>query len=342
MTASPNTPPLISGPASGTLMDLNETVAAIRRGAFLCIAADEALLRQLPQGNWLAGSIPYFMGPDGGETSRQKLFVTQLPAFAGAPRLRWYDEQSLPLIAMDAPSHGLTVVIVPAFSEVHSLYARQAPAFEEMYLRPLVGWIAGVHLDDLGHATPVVVNGQTLGFRHDQALAIHIPLPETVYPRIDIVNPFQPRPDETLRFPRTGFSVQECRVNGQQVNLADYLVRHQVDTRLPLMADYSGALVNVSFKAVNATSGQVDFYAPVFDDIDYHFAQPVADYGRAFAQALPVDAHAVSWSCNCILNYLHGDLQGKRTGPITGPMTFGEIAYQLLNQTLVHVHLDSV
>jgi hypothetical protein len=46
------------------------------------------------------------------------------------------------------------------------------------------------------------------------------------------------------------------------------------------------------------------------------------------------------FSCNCVLNYLHGQLEGRHTGALLGPMTFGEIAYQLLNQTLVHVSVS--
>jgi len=38
-----------------------------------------------------------------------------------------------------------------------------------------------------------------------------------------------------------------------------------------------------------------------------------------------------------VLNYVYGELENKRTGNLTGPMTFGEIAFQVLNQTLVHV-----
>jgi hypothetical protein len=30
-------------------------------------------------------------------------------------------------------------------------------------------------------------------------------------------------------------------------------------------------------------------------------------------------------------------LEGKKTGGVTGPITFGEIAYQLLNQTLAYI-----
>jgi len=337
MNASRN-PPV--RPVSGTLMDLQDALVAICSGAYLTIAADEALLRRLPPGNWLAGSIPYFMAQDGGETSRQKLFVTELPTHAGTPQLRWYDAASLHKVALDAPAHGLTVLIVPAFSEVHSRFAREAPAFEDMYMKPLVGWIAGVHLDDLGQAAPVVANGQTLVFSQDRALAVHIPLPESIYPRIDILNLFRPGGGDAIRFPSTGFSAQECFVNGQLVNLAQYLTQHHIDTRLPLVADYSGAMINVSFKAVDAAAGRVDFYAPVFDDVEYRIAEPVPDYAQAFAQSLPGDALGARWSCNCILNYLYGGLEGQRTGPITGPMTFGEIAYQLLNQTMVYVNLE--
>lgn len=339
MTASRTSP---AQPVSGTLMDLRDALVAIRSGAYLSIAADESLLRRLPPGNWLAGSIPYFMGQDGGQTSRQKLFVTELPTHAGTPQLRWYDAGNLHKVALEAPSHGLTVLIVPAFSEVHSRFAREAPSFEDMYMKPLVGWIAGVHLDDLGQAAPVVVNGQTLVFSQDRALAVHIPLPASIYPRIDILNLFQPGAGDAIRFPSTGFSAQECFVNDQLVNLAQYLTHQGIDTRLPLVADYSGAMINVSFKAVDAAAGRVDFYAPVFDDVAYRIAEPVPDYAQAFARSLPGDALGARWSCNCILNYLYGGLEGQRTGPITGPMTFGEIAYQLLNQTMVYVNLEKL
>ena len=43
------------------------------------------------------------------------------------------------------------------------------------------------------------------------------------------------------------------------------------------------------------------------------------------------------FSCNCILNYLYGGLEGKHTGSVYGPITFGEIAHLLLNQTLVQL-----
>jgi hypothetical protein len=49
--------------------------------------------------------------------------------------------------------------------------------------------------------------------------------------------------------------------------------------------------------------------------------------------------HQIIFSCNCILNYLYSGLKGKKTAGITGPATFGEIAYQLLNQTMVYLRI---
>ena len=46
------------------------------------------------------------------------------------------------------------------------------------------------------------------------------------------------------------------------------------------------------------------------------------------------------FSCNCILNYLYGELEGKKIDNISGPITFGEIGYQLLNQTLTFLYIE--
>ncbi len=81
-------------------------------------------------------------------------------------------------------------------------------------------------------------------------------------------------------------------------------------------------------------------YAPVFTGVDYRFAKPVGDYAAAFRSRLASqETGDVAFSCNCILNFLFGSLEGKTIGGAPGPVTFGEIAYQLLNQTLVVVRV---
>jgi hypothetical protein len=332
------------------LMATDAAANLIRRGCFLAIAGDEQALRQLPAGNWIGGTIPYFMAEDGGRTTRELVFVSPIDVGEAAqisrdaPLIRFYTTETLPQLCRNAPEHGYSLIIVPGFSEVHSSFAQNAPNYEDMYLKPLIGWIAGVHLDDLGKITPKVVNGQTGQFSDEMAIVIDVALPAEKFAHIDIVNLFAQGGGDTISFPEAGFSATRCLINGVPANFADYLGACAADIRLPLVADYSGALVNVSIKGIvddeKDSEKRVDFYAPVFPRLNYRLAAPLGDYVSAFQGALPHGEARIAFSCNCILNYLHCELEGKRMESVTGPMTFGEIAYQLLNQTLVYLRID--
>lgn len=319
------------------LVSIARAAELINDGRYLSIAGDEAALKELPKGNWIGGTIPYFMTEAGGAVSRTEVFIDEMPVFDEAPTLRFYDVDALPHLCRNAPEYGYTLMIVPAFSACHSTFAENAPNYEDMYIKPLIGWIAGVHLDDLPQAAPKTVLGTTGEFSTEQAVVVHVPLPPEKIANIDIVNLFQPGDGESITFEGTGFSAQQCKIGGKSANLAQYMTASGIDTRLPLVADYCGAMINVSIKQVDATAGRVDFYAPVFAGVTYRFAAPVADYVREFERALPSIEDGVVFSCNCILNFLYSNLEGKRTGHIVGPVTFGEIAYQLLNQTLVYL-----
>lgn len=326
--------------SAGTLLDLETVIGLIKNDERLLLAGDEALLRQLPRGAWIGGTIPYFMVRAGGIASRDRLFCTRLPDMASVASIRLYDVGNLADVCVDAPANGFSVMIAPAFSQIHSLFARNAPGFEDMYLKPLLGWIAGMHLDDLGKAVPKVANGMTGEISEDHAVVLHAALPPEYFARIEIINPFTQGQGDALHFPDKGFSATTVLVNGQPQDFAAYITKKGIDTRLPLVADYSGAMVNVSIKGVDTAAGQVDFYAPVFEDLEYRFATPVTDYVGAFQAGLPAGDPAIAFSCNCILNWLYAELDGKSTGPMCGPVTFGEIAYQLLNQTLVYMTIE--
>jgi hypothetical protein len=137
---------------------------------------------------------------------------------------------------------------------------------------------------------------------------------------------FSNKGGDIITFPEDGFSAGDVMVNGGKRNLVDYLLEKNADTCLPLVADYCGAMINISFQGLDQTKKIVDFYAPV------------NDYVSAFEQLMPKDnVDRIAFSCNCILNYLYSNLEGKHTGGVTGPITFGEIAYQLLNQTLAYI-----
>ena len=316
------------------LLSIAEASALIANGHFMSVAGDESALRQLPPGHWIGGTIPYFIGSEGGITTKDSVYVQLIECFAQPPRLSLRTIDELPAICREAPDNGYSLLIIPAFSEAHRRFAENAPNYEEMYMKPLVGWIAGVHLAELGNRQPLVVLGETLEFSDAKAAVIDVALPDHRYAQVEIVNPFQAAPMPAIRFPTSGFSASACEIDGQSQNFAEYLTSHQVDTRLPLVADYCGALINVSIRNIDLENGRVDFYAPVFAGSEYRLASPLTDYVRTFAAALPDGLKQPEFACNCVLNFLYSELEGKQAGAIGGPMTFGEIGYQLLNQTM--------
>ena len=328
-------------PASvpGQLMSIADASRVIEAGRGVSIAGDEAALRKLPKGLWIGGTIPYFMASEGGLCSRDMVFVNELPSASGEPGLCTYSSDTITGVCLDAPANGFTVLIVPAFSAIHQNFAHDAPEYDGMYMQPLVGWVAGAHLDDLASNTPKTVFGPTGEFLEDQAVAMHVSLPAEKSASIEIVNLFSPGGGPTLKFKDSGFVVRDVEVDGQTTNFAHWLREMQIDTRLPLVADYCGAFINVSVQAVDVEQGEVKLYAPVFPELEYKVAGSIPPYAEAIKQAIPGDDGEIAFCCNCILNYLYGELEGQKTGRMHGPMTFGEIAYQLVNQTMVYLRV---
>lgn len=325
-----------------TMLTPEETAALIRTGRFLALAADESILQQLPAGNWIGGTIPYFIGDQGGFESRDLVHVTDLAEAGVAAKVLDYTTSTISRIAIDAPDNGFSVLIVPAFSAIHGEYAAHAQDYEDLFLKPIVGWISGVHLGDLGKAAPKVINGLTGRLSGDQAAAIHVPLPPNEVARVQILNLFRQGNGDVITFPKDGFTVSDCLVNGIPTHFARYVKDRALDLSRPLVADYHGAQINISFQSVDDEKGQVAFYAPVFAGVEYRQAGPVGDYVEGFKALVSGASVQARFTCNCILNYLHGKLEGRKTGSFTGPMTFGEIGYQVLNQTLVYLEiLDS-
>ncbi|MEJ2045229.1 MAG: hypothetical protein P8X74_19065 [Reinekea sp.] len=323
---------VIAGLPSG-LIKIETAIKLIKKGEYLSIAGDAKLLAKLPKGNWIGGSIPYFMGPRGGESSLTEVFVHRLGVPGEVPTIKSYDITNLDHICLDAPDNGYSLIILPGFSEVHAYYARNAPNFDQMFMKPIVGWVSGVHLDHLADEEPIVFDGRSGTESSEAAMVMHIPLPENFHAHVDIINGMQQSHGPSITFPSTGFSVTTAVIEGKEQNFGSYLLQNKVDIQKPLVADYCGAQVNVSIREVDEKSGRVDFYAPVFSDSEYRIGE-----GK-----LPVlkglEGKDATFSCNCVLNYLYENLEGKYTAGYTGPMTFGEIAYLLLNQTLVHLSI---
>ncbi|MGO9412879.1 MAG: DUF6976 family protein [Spirochaetia bacterium] len=325
------------------LFGVEEVIGMITAGKSLLLAGDEALLNQLPHGSWIGGTIPYFMGEKGGEFTKSKIHVTTLPESASNHSIRFYDENSIENIYSDAPEQGFSVVIMPAASKTHQTFSLKAPMFSHFASSPLIGWISGVDLKDLGKITPKVFDGKTGRISDNGAVVMHASLPKEKAAIVGIINIFEQGGGDTLTFDRDGFSASEVMVNGKKQSLVDYLLVNKIDTRLPLVADSYGAMVNTSFQLVDEAGNRVDFYAPVFKGVEYKLAKPVLNYVESFEKIAGAKlGDQIIFACNCILNYLYSELEGKKTGNVTGPVTFGEVAYQLLNQTMAYMTIESI
>ena len=324
------------------LVTIDQAKKMIEANEILLIAGDENSVEKLPNGRWIGGTIPYFMNVDGGISTKEKVFVNNISEYVNDVKIDFYNEENLKNIAKDAPENGFTIIIIPATSKVHISYAENVANYDQIFMKPIIGWISGVHLDDLGKITPKVFNGVTGEKSENKTVVLHASLASDKWAVIGIINIFRQGKGDSIQFETNGFSIKECLINGDKTNFADYIVKNKIDTKLPLVANYSGSMVNVSIQAVDEKNKIVNLYAPVFKNVEYKFAFPVKNYVKEFMKQMPGEKITPIFSCNCILNYLYSELEGKKRSNITGPMTFGEIAYQLLNQTLTYLEIKDV
>lgn len=320
-----------------TLITVAEANALISTGKPLMVAGAEPLLRTLSKGSWVGGTIPYFMTEEGGRQSSERVFVTQFPEYCEHGQVKLYASNELSQIPAGCPKHGVSFIILPCGTDVLQTYARDCSTWPGVFDRPILGWIAGVDLKDLATVTPKVFNGLTGEVSENMAAMLHLPLPAAVNAHISIINLFEKGDGDAITFPKSGFEADVCFVNGVERNCADYLGEVKADSRWPLVASYTGAMINVSFQSIDAAKKKVVFYAPVFEGVEYRLAKPQTDYTARFERELAARKASPVFTCNCILNYLYAELEGKRTGDAMGPMTFGEVAWMLLNQTMVYV-----
>jgi hypothetical protein len=322
------------------MYNIDEAIQEINSGKSLIIAADERILSKLPVGNWIGGTIPYFIGENGGLFSQDKLYITEIPDYAISAEIKIYDAASISTIYTDAKPNGFSFLLIPCFSDVHLSFALKAPSFDNFAVRPLTGWVAGYDLNE-AQATAKVFDGRTGKAMPANAIAFHVGLPSNKIVDMQIVNIFSQGSGDLIKFPNDGFTVITAFVNGKEVNFADYIIDNKIDIQYPMVADMYGAMINTSFKTIDSENKIVHLFAPVFKDIEYRVGAYIEDYVTEFLSNLPIGVdEKMFFSCNCILNYLYANLESKKTGNATGPVTFGEIAYQLLNQTMTLLTIE--
>ena len=318
------------------LMSIEAVNKLIEANRTLLICGEEECLVQLKTGNWIGGTIPYCMSKDGGGlVGKEAVFVTDFSERISAVKIATYKKEAFDTMLDDRFLGGFSYVLVPAFSEVHERYGLDMGNKPSLFDVPTMGWVTGVYLEEIGQKLPKVINGTTGEIFENEICALHCQLPKDTHAELDIINIYKQGDGDVFTFQEDSFSCSDCLINGEPANLADYYLENDVDKSLPLVANYAGVSINVDVQAVDAENKTVSFFGPLNTAHEYKLAKVVENRYAFFCDALPEDDSNVVCSCNCISSYLNIGLEGKHSAGILGPFTFGEIAYVLVNQTMV-------
>ncbi len=314
----------------------DEVSTMIQNGKRLLLAGDSDQLSRLPQGNWIGGTTPYFiLHPEHRVTSYDKMFVCQLPDYVIQTTIQEYDETNIKNIFNDAPQNGFTVLIIPFGSPVATEYALNSDSYENFAAHPVCGWISGRPLETIMTEKSHVASGVHPNLYFDRAVAMHIELPEDKYAEIHIFNPYKQGNGDSIKFECSSQFPGEALINGVKRNFADYLREIHFDMSLPLVANYSGAMINVVCCGIGETETQMS--APVFKFIEYR----IAEIDQSITEPALND-NQIIFSITCIGNFIQPDICTQYLKKMNGPVVYGEIAYQLVNQTTVYVTVGDV
>ncbi len=323
------------------IRSVGQVTAMIKAGKTLLIAGNEKLIKLLPKGDWIAGTTPYFMDYKGGTFTETELFISELPKSIISTKHLVYNVDNIQRIYDDAYNNGFSIIIMPSGSDIHTSFALNCGKYHGFANKPLVGWVSGINIDKAEYTTPKVFDGQTGDELTDEAVVIHASLPNKKIAYIDMINIFEQGESDELKFPVDGFLTKDVYVNGTRKNFAEYIESNKISLKQPLVANSFGARLNTSFHKIE--NNKVYFYAPVFSNTVYKIAKPIQDYVFDFFKQIPIGvSKKVVFSCNCILNYQYAELEGRPTFGFAGPVTFGEIGYRLLNQTMVYLTIEDI
>ncbi len=323
---------------------IEETNELIQSGNYLVVSGEEDILKQLAKGNWIGATMPYFyIENEKGRNEKEKVFVFDYTKLGVEFKIESYDRKTLPLIYQQGFSNGFNFIILPALSDIHLDFALESLNYPDIFSNPLIGLVAGADLDEFNKGRKAkTFMGKTLSISEDKAVAIHVRLEESKVARLEIINVFEQQDTPVFEFFDDSFVVKDCLINGEKKNLYDYIKQNNYDVQYPLISDYAGALINVSFQKTDSKNKEVIFYAPVFKDKKYYPAKKIDSYADLFKeklQNLQEDKTKIVFNCNCVLNFTYGNLENNEIG-FSGVATFGEIAYQLLNQTFTYLVID--
>jgi len=327
---------------SKDLFTLEEVIRKVENKEFLIVLGNDELLQQLPKGNWIGVSAYYFMTKERGLSTNEKLYVQNLSNYSESVTIKSYKEDQTQDILKDRIAGGFTYLLMAPLTKVAENYATEVLSDISLYSIPILGFIGGAKYEDVqsGHKS-YCYNGITGQRSDEEAIAIHVKLKQSFSPRIEILNIFEPELEgPRFNFDQNSFAVTDCTVDGQKRNLYDYMLENDIGRAYPLISNHNGALLNCSIFQLDQENKTVYLASPTRKGKTYFLAKPFDDYMKAFqARFDTIDKSNIVISFNCYYNYFFGKLEGKKL-EIGGPITYGEIAYQLLNQTMVYLRID--
>ncbi|MBL6449066.1 hypothetical protein JMN32_22330 [Fulvivirga sp. 29W222] len=327
------------------LMDVKSTSKLIEEGKVLVLSGSEDLLNQLPHGNWIGATTPFFYLEQkiNKESGRGYLMVSDFTDLIKSFSISVFDETSLKNVSTSGFENGFNFLVLPALRDIQFSFALNSSSYEKLFENPLIGLVAGVDLEEFtkGKLSKTFYGPSGESFT-DNAVVLHAELPPEKVARLEIVNVFEPENDIFIEVEEDAFRVKNCLIDGKPTSLYEYIKEHNIDTSYPLVCDYAGATVNVSFQYLDDEKKEVVFYAPLFKGKKYTTSKKFDSYSESFRnriESVLENEKNIVYNCNCILNYLYGELDKHDIG-FSGATTFGEVAYVLLNQTFTYLAID--
>lgn len=323
------------------LRTIDEVEKLILKNRTLVIAGNENLLSKLPAGNWIGGTNPYLLGEDGAKYSTDKLYVKDFTDICISSKKRYYSISEIEEITTDGFENGIIFVIVPGFSEIHYKFSIKAPNLDNQFINPLIGWVSGSKFEEIKSGVPSCYVSNEIS--KEKIAVMHLELPKNKVGRVEIINLYEQDEGQEITFPEDGFQNTHFFVDGKKENIFDYFEKNKIDWHLPLVANYSGAKVNVGM-IKDDTNKKPLFAAPVFKNVKYKIAKNInIDYINEFLNIFNKERDSrIEYSYSCLYNYFNFNLEGKKIPGVTGTFTFGEFAYQLLNVTFVYLIIEEI
>ncbi|MCQ2252595.1 MAG: hypothetical protein MJZ61_04005 [Bacteroidales bacterium] len=319
-----------------------EVESFIKQGKVLGLCGHPTLLINLPKGNWIAGTCPYFVDGEG-IICDDKIYVDDFTDICKSVELKTFDETNIKDIAKK-DFNGFILMVIPVDSPTMEEYTTHSMEYENLFINPVVGYIAATTIERHGKEKTYCGIGATCELSSQKAAVMYVELHEGYTAKSEVI--YLDTPDTNgpvIEFPKTGVVQSDCLLDGKPGNIADYLstMGRQGSHYCDLVANLGGATVCKGIKYVDHVSREVGFFNPPFVGDKYHVAKADVDYVEEFNKIIDKKRKETNlcFYVGCASYYLGGNLTGKKIN-MNGFFGFGEIVYQIVNKTFVTLEID--